>query len=199
MLTDNSGYLITGSSLTGYTKIWKYLYSSPYSTEWQEISTIYQYPHAQLMLSNSELFIAGDEPSPNYHLRFFKFTFGNSYVDWGKKILWPTPSCIMAASDGLVSNNIIYSIFSSSYGAEYAFLVWFSALDGTIIGSIYKSVITCTDVDGSAINGNYVIFVAYCMSTSYLVLFDISSSLLTTKVFNGASLLGWSVEKTTER
>ena len=198
MFTDSSGYLIVGWSSDSYAMIWKYLHSTSNNAECQKILTIYNYLRIQLMLSNTELFIAGYEPNPSNNLRFWKITFGKTSVDWGMKMQWLSPPCLMSISNGVVTNNIIYNLFTFD-SILFLYFAAFKVADGSIIGSRYKSNSRWQYAYGSAASNGYVIFTANWDSISYLILTNASISEFTLKKFSGTTLYEWAVDKTSGR
>ena len=145
--------------------IWKYLFSSPSSSQCQEISAIFGYAYGQLLLSNSEIFLVGIESNVNHNLRFLKITFGNTYVDWGMKMVISALFCNTSLFDGSIVNNQIYSFISFNSILLFYF-VKFSVTDGSVIGSRYVSNINWNTVYDSAAYGDYVIAITYWSGVS---------------------------------
>ena len=156
--------------------IWKYLFSSPSSSQCQEISAIFGYAYGQLLLSNSEIFLAGIDSNLNGNLRFLKITFRNTYVDWGMKMTNLSPFCNTWLFDAVIISNKLFSFFTIG-NTLYVYFVTFSVSDGSAIGSRYISNINWNTVYDSAVYGDYVIAITYWSGVSILIMVNTSTNL----------------------
>ena len=109
-------------------------------------------------------------------------------------------SCILGSwvaylSESLLSTDgsKIFSFFT--YGnTYYMYFVTFSKVDGTVIGSRYKSSTPITGIYGSAQKGDLIVLTVYVSSTYYLVILNTTSNVFTMKNFSGAGLFGAAVQ-----
>ena len=69
-----------------------------------------------------------------------------------------------------------------------------SVSDGTV-NNRYKSSISCTQVWGSAVNGDYIAASVYCPSP-YLLMFNRATNLFDIKSFPGTYLIGIGLDTT---
>ena len=144
------------------------------------------------MIVDSQFFILGlDQSTPNLHM--YKITFGNTNADWANSITCSSGTWTLSQSESLLSTDKskIYSFFT--YGSNlYLYFVTLLVSDGSVIGSRFKSSITCSNVFGSALNENYIFAAVEC-SSYYLLSFSISSLTFTMNTFSGY-LTGLGVE-----
>ena len=85
VLSDNSGYyIIATDNSDNKAIICRYLFSSSTSAQWQKVSTIDFSAYGTLLIDDTQLFFFGSEPTPNYHLHYYKITFGEIVCNWTK-------------------------------------------------------------------------------------------------------------------
>ena len=133
------------------------------------------------MLSSTSFFVLGADPSSPFNLNMYRITFLSTSVIWANTIACSTSgqwnaafSNSMLSSDGLN----IYTFFI--YGRNsYLYFAALSVSDGRVTSTRYKSSISITSVDSSALNGDYLI--ATTDSPVSLIIYSISSSVFTIK------------------
>ena len=161
------------------------MFSSPSSSDCQQISNSIQFAYGQLKISDSSMFMIGkDLPSP-YQLHLYKYTFGGTSPDWSIKLSWPSGTWMTSDSESMLISSSIYTLFP--YGStRYLYMVVISVSDGTV-SNRYKSSISCTQVWGSGFSGDYIVASAKC-SSPYLLIFNKATNLFDIKSFSGDSL-----------
>ena len=113
-MSDNSGYFLTGrDTSSSLAVVWKYLFSDSLNTQWQVIDTYGSFASHYLMLSDSQLFSIGSEPSSPFSLLLYKYAFGSAGVDWADKISCQSGTWSSSESESLTSadNSKIYTLF----------------------------------------------------------------------------------------
>ena len=181
MLSDGSGYYVTGWDITGIANIWKYLFS-PSSSACQQISNFDQYANGQLKISDSSMFMLGVDPSSPYQLHLYKHTFGGTSPDWSLQLSWPSGFWSIGYSESLLISSSIYTLFP--YGStRYLYMAVISVSDGTV-SNRYKSSISCTQVWGSAVIGDYIV-ASVTWSSYYLLMLNRATNLFNIKSFSG--------------
>lgn len=184
---------------TNFLNVWKYLFSSPTTSQCQEIVSIKQYAYGQLKIVDGQYYFVGIDPTFPFPLHLNKITFGNSVADWSYKMTCWSGSWSAFASDSVLSSDIskIYSVFN--YGPSSSlFFVTLNLADGTILNNRYKSAIGWNYVGGVVLNGNYLAITAL-WSSPYLVLFNTVSSSIIAKSFSGPYLYEMNVEPISNR
>ena len=200
-LTDLSGYFIIGfNSSTSIAKICKYTFSLS-SAQCQTISNIYS-GIGHLMISNSEFFVLGIATSSSNNLQMNKITFSLTKADWVNQIACLSVSWYASNSESMLSSDgsTVYSFFTfaSSSSIWHLYFAGLAMNDGSVVTARYKSNIVVLYVPGTALNGDYL--VATCYSTSsYVVMYSLSSSTFTIKSFSGDVLQEWGVEPSSGR
>ena len=184
-MQDNSGfYILSLNAFSGKVNIWRYLFSTSASMQWQEITDVSGYAYSQLMITTSLFFIGTDTTTP-YPLRFYKVTFGQTAVDWESKMLCSSATWSTHPSESLISNDNskIYIIFM--YGNPwFIYFASFNVTNGNIIGTRYKSSQNCANIYGSAQTENYLFFSGDC--TPYVLgIFDKNANTFIFKQFTG--------------
>ena len=168
------------------------MFSSTSSSECQQISNFNYYANGHLKISDSRMFMLGVDPSSPYQLHLYKHTFGNTSPDWSLKLSWPSATWTTSFSESLLISSSIYSLFP--YGStRYVYMAVISVSDGTV-SNRYKSSISCTGVNGSGVNGDYIAASLYC-SSNFLLMFNRATNLFDAKSFAG-DLLGIGLDTT---
>ena len=172
VLSDNSGYYIIGrNSGTNIATICKFTFSSPSSSQWQQIGTISNYEPGQLMLSDTKFFFFGVDSSSPYSLHLWTANFGGTSVNWANIMSCPSGTWDIYDAESLINSNKskIYSFFT--FGSTYyLYFASFSTSNGNVIDSRYKSSINWNGVIGSALQTNYIIVTIECSSAYYLMI-----------------------------
>ena len=121
-------------------------------------------------------------------LHFYKLTFSNTLADWSNKIIW-VDYCPTSASESLLNNDNskIYSFPNYQIIQSYAYFITFSISNGSVLGSRYRSNISCSGIYGSVLSDSYVVVTALCQN-AYLILFNTISSAFTIRMFSGTKL-----------
>ena len=153
ILSDGSGYYIIGQDQNSMAYLWKYLFSAISSAQCQEITIFNLFAYGQLKITDSQFFLIGYEPSPNYHLQIIKVTFGNTAVDWANKISCTGGTWSSGYSEVIMNsenkNNSVYTIIP--YGStRYLYFMHINLADGSVIGSVYSSSSSWSDIYGIA-------------------------------------------------
>ena len=196
-MSDNSGYIIIGRGGSSKSNIWKYLYSSPTSSQWQQIVNFPQYSFGQLMLSDSSFFILSNDPISPYPLHFYSISFSLTAPTWSMKMSCPSGTCDSYYSSSILVSSKIISFFA--YGSiRNLYYAEFSPSNGSILSSRYKSSISCTAVYGAAANGDYIIATTNWGSL-YLIVHNTVTSAFEIKTFSGDNLYGWEIDSTSGR
>ena len=132
-LSDGSGYFVNGADGSTKANVWKYLFSSPSSSECQQISNFYQYAYGHLKISDSSMFMAGVHILSPYQLHFYKHTFGETSPDWSLKLSWPFAFWTKFISESLLISPSIYAFFPyGSTSVSYVYMAVISLSDGTV-------------------------------------------------------------------
>ena len=160
------------------------MFSSPSSIGCQQISYFYQYAYGQLKISDSSMFMLGSDPFPPYQLHFYKHTFGETSPDWSLKLSWPSGTWYASNSESLLISSSIYAFFPyGSSSVSYIYIAMISLSDGTV-SNRYKSSLSCTQVYGSGVNGDYIA-ASVQWSSYYLLMFNRATNLFNIKLFSG--------------
>ena len=85
----------------------------------------------------------------------------------------------------MVSSSI-YTLFPYGSSPQYVYMAVISLTDGTV-SNRYKSSISCTQVWGSGVSGDYIVASVGC-SSPYLLIFNRATNLFDVKSFSGTSL-----------
>ena len=184
LLSDGSGYYITGSDTSPRGNIWKYLFTSPTTTQCQKIIDVQSFLYGQIKLSEVSFFMIGlGYPAPN-SLHIYKHTFGNSSPDWSLTMAWPSGTWTTTYSESLLVSSSIYSFFI--YGSTpYVYMAVISLSDGSV-SSRYKSSISCSTVSGSVVSGDYIVATIQESYPNLLLFNRVTNSITIKKVTNGA-------------
>ena len=155
--------------------IWKYLNSAS-TFSWIELPSIVNYSYSSMVFNNDYLFLIGKDISTVTQFHMYKVSFSYSSYYWGKKLSWIS-DCSPSSSESLLSSDEskIYSLFILE-STPYAYFVTLSSIDGSVVGSRYKSSISWSYVLGSTKSGSYLLFLAYCSSTYNLFIYNTDSS-----------------------
>ena len=137
----------------------------------------------------------GIHPSSPYQLHLYKHTFGGTSPDWSLKLSWPSGTWTTERSESLlISSSSIYTFFIYGSSVQYAYMAVISLSDSKV-SNRYKSSISCTQVYGSAVNGDYIAASVIC-SSSYLLMFNRATNLFDIKSFSGTYLYGIGLDTT---
>ena len=105
IISDNSGYYITGSSYgTGRPVVWKYILAHPADENWYRFVSFKQFARSSIFVNDKIFFIAIDSVNP-FPLHMLRYTFGASSSDWSVKTVCTGATWIASASEGLISND----------------------------------------------------------------------------------------------
>ena len=153
----------------------------------QQIPNFDQFAYGQLKISDSSMFMLGVDSSSPYQLHLYKHTFGGTSPDWSRKLSWPSGSWITGCSESFLISSSIYTFFP--YGdPKYVYMAMISLSDGTA-SNRYKSSISCTQVWGSGVSGDYIA-ASVTWSSDCLLMFNKATNLFDIKSFSGNYLFG---------
>ena len=195
LLSDGSGYYVTGRDSSGRANIWKYLFSSPSSSGCQQISNFNSYAYGQLKISDSSMYMLGVDPSSPYQLHLYKHTFGGTSPDWSLKLSWPSGTWIINKSESLLISSTIYTFYPYGSSTQYVYMTAISLSDSTVV-SRYKSSIAWTYVFGSGVSEDYIAASIYWSPSHNLLMFNRASNLFDIKSFSGTNLFGICLDTT---
>ena len=175
----------------------QYLFSSPVNTQWQQISNFKQNAYGQLKLSDTTYFILGVDPLAPYSLHLYKLSFGSTSPDWALKLAWQSGTCTTSYSESLLVSSSIFSFFP--YGSsKYLYMAVISVTDGSV-SSRYKSTISCNNLYGSGVSGDYIVASVQCPSLYYLLVLNKATYDFDIKSYSGSELFGIWLEPITGR
>ena len=198
-LTDSSGYYVTGCDSANRANIWKYLFSSPTTSQWQQIPNFNAYVYGQLKLSDNNYFMIGYDPLSPYSLHFYRHTFGNSSPDWSLKMLWPSGTWSTFVSESLLISSSIYTFFP--YGSSFYIYMAVISLSNGSVSSRYKSSIYCTNpyIWGSGVSEDYIVASIECSSWFYLLIFNKATNEFNIKIPYNTAIYKIELETATNR
>ena len=172
------------------------MFSSPSSSECQQISNIYQYAYGQLKISDSSMFMLGVDPYSPYQLHLYRHTFGRTSPDWSLKQSWLSGTWTKFYSESLLVSSSIYAFFPyGTSSVSYVYMAVISLSDGSV-NNRHKSSIICSFVYGSGVSGDYIAASVQWSSTYYLLMFNRATNLFDIKTFSGTSLYGIGLDTT---
>ena len=160
------------------------MFSPSSNSACQEISNFNSYAFGQLKISDSSMFMLGVDPSSPYELHLYKHTFGGTSPDWSLKLSWPSGTWLTAESESLLISSTIYTLFPYGSSTLYVYIAVISLSDGTV-SNRYKSSISCSNVYGSGVNGDYIVASVLCSPSYYLLMFNRATNLFDIKSFSG--------------
>ena len=147
------------------------------------------------MVTNTQFFVLGIASN---NLQMYKLTFLSNTVDWANKIgCSGTWSSNRSESLLSVDGSTIYLFFIYGSGSTFLYFAGLSSIDGSIKTMRYRSSISASVVQGSVLNGNYI--VATIENPVSLMIYNIPSSAFIIKSFSGTMLFRWGVEKSSSR
>ena len=161
------------------------MFSPSSNSSCQEISNFNYFANGQLKISDSSMFMLGVDPSSPYQLHFYKHIFGGTSPDWSLKLSWPSGTWTTGLSESLLISSSIYTLFPYE-SPPYVYIAVISVSDGTV-SNRYKSSISCTDVYGSGVSGDYIVASVY-WSSFYLLMLNRVTNLFDIKSFSGTYL-----------
>ena len=189
-LADISGYFVIGFDNTNIAKICKYTFSSS-SAQCQTISNVV-IGYGHLMITNSQFFVVGVTPASPYNLLMYKITFSLTSVNWANQILCASGTWVASYSESVLSSDgsTIYMLLT--FGAtKYFYFAGMSVSSGSVTTTRYKSSIPVNFMRRSAFNGEYIVVATESPGT--IIMYSISTSTFTIKLFSGNNLYGvWS-------
>ena len=200
-MSNNLGYyIISLDHISGRPSIWRYLFSTPSTTQCQKFPDQSQILYGQLKLTDNSFFIISNDNISPYSLHLYKATFLTSIPNWILKISCPSGTCTGSSSESLLSSDSskIYTFFIYGGSAHYLYHVALAVADGAMVSSRYRSDVECGGVMGSAMQGNSIIATVK-WSTSGLMMFDLTTEIFSFKTLTGTTLYGWGVEQSTGR
>ena len=208
VLSDNSGYVFI-TSISSKTSIWKYLFSSPSNTLCYSLSSYSKKPHGQLMINDNQFFFLVID-STAMNIVYAKVTYGQNSADWMK-----TMSCFLGSNDWDTFQSSV-SLLGKDGSTIYLFanlgpfdkdlkiaiqnlyLFAFNSNDGSLIGTRYKSSISCSFVNDATAHGDLLIAVTLCYGYN-IIIYNTQTSLFIIKYISSVELNGVLVEKLSER
>ena len=191
-MSDNSGYYVVAKGGPN-PSIWKYLFTTPLSSQCQQISNFSQYANGQLILSDSSFFLLGSDPSTT-HLHLYRIAFSSTTPVWTNTLTCSSNPCAVTFSDSLQISSKIYSFFI--YGnTQYLYLAAMDFNTGTV-SVRYKSSATCTIVYGIGASGDYLAASAWY---THLVVYNIATTKFEIRLFSGTYIYGIGIEALTAR
>ena len=138
----------------------------------------------------------GYGPNSTGNMKLYKLTFSFLSPDWELTLPCQSLHCDVGLSESLLVSSSIYSFFS--YGnPRYLYLAVISVTDGTVVAR-YKSSVQCDDVQGSEINGDYILTTTYS-AFYYLVVFNKAIKAFSIKSFSGNGLFSVGLDAATSR
>ena len=172
--------------------------AAPSSEDWYKFASLNNFAHSSIVILN-KIFLIGIDSVGLFPLHMVKFTFGNTSVDWSLKTVCPGGTCGVGTSEGLssIDGSKIYTFYIYD-NVNYLYFVILDSMTGAILSSRYKSTITCSSVNGSALNGDYLAANVVC-STVYLALFNFTASIFSTYSFTQNFLYGINVDSSSGR
>ena len=115
-------------------------------------------------------------------------------------MLWPSGSWSASYSESMLSSDKTTISSFYTYGSpSYLYFASFSASDGSVISSRYKSTISLSYVWGATISGDYLVTTAWSVNFWYLVILNKVSTQSSIRLFNGKDLFGWTIESSSGR
>ena len=113
------------------------------------------------MISNGQFFVLGASTTSPCKLLMYKITFSSTSVNWANQIACLSGTWSASYSESVLSSDgsIIYSFFTFGLLSTTRYL-YFSGLtvsDGSVSTTRYKSSTFVSEVDGSALNGDYLV------------------------------------------
>ena len=187
IFNDNSGFLILSqNSSTSKPNLCKYLFSTPASSQCQEITAFSGLAFGSLKISDSQMFFDGLDASNN--LLYYKVTVGSTAVDWANKVAWASGPWSASKAEAILSSDgtQIYS-FATFGSSRSLYFVTFRLSDGSVVGNRYKSSTGCNEVDGLAQSGSYLCSTAYC-GAYQVIQFETTQSTFVFRMFSGMNL-----------
>ena len=189
-LSTNAGYYIIGNR-GNELNMWKYLFSSSTTIQWQIVSSISVTYNSYLMISDTQLFLMGSDPNSPGNLYFNKMTFTSTSANWSSRLVCPSGSWNSRSSLSVLSTDIlnIYSLFNYE---QTIYFTMISVSTGVLSGSSYTSNLSNGYVNGLTLNGNILVSVL-SFTDSYLMIYNTMTSVFSFKHFS-ISLQGWSID-----
>ena len=187
IFNDNSGFLILyQNSSTSKPNLCKYLFSTPASSQCQEITAISGLAFGSLKISDSQMFFDGLDASNN--LIYYKVTVGSTAVDWANKVAWASGSWSASKAEAILSSDGTQIYSFATFGSSISlYFVTFRLSDGSVVGNRYKSNTGCNEVDGLAQSGSYLCSTTYC-GAYQVILFETTQSTFVFRMFSGMNL-----------
>ena len=154
---------------SGFVVIWKYIFSSPATSQCQKITSFGTDNYWTLKLSDNSFYLIGYDRVTLRSLHLYKMTFGSTTPTWALKMncFHPSSDWFLRSSEAVVISSTIYSFFvygttSNKYG--------YSALLDLNTGSVslrYKSSGYCSDIYSSMVSGDYIVVDLLCGGRIY--------------------------------
>ena len=183
---------MTGKDGTSIANIWKYLYSTPTSSQCQKLTNFSSHAYGQLKLSDTTFFLIGLDPS-SYDLHLYKLEFSSVSPTWALKLACSS-SWLAKASGSVFASSSIYSLFIFG-NPQYLYMAVISSADGTV-NARYKSSVSWINVHKVEISGNYI---AASACSSMLVVFNRATNEFSNRYFSDTYLFGIGLEEATGR
>ena len=201
VISDNSGYYLIGRGAPTFS-IWKYLFSTPASSQCQEIPFSNLFGYGQLMISDTSFFLLTEDAASPYSVHFYRITFSQTSPNWMNKMLWTSGTWTAAISSSVLSSDssTIHSFFV--YGSSSPpplYYASFSTSTGAVGSSRYKSSVLWASSFRSTLNGDYIVSTAQCYTPSmyYVIIMNIAINSFIIKGFGTQTFLfGWAYDST---
>ena len=89
---------------------WRYLFSSPTTSQCQKITNFESNSHGELKISDSSYFMIGNDPI-TYDLHFYRIIFANTSPVWADKMLCQSGTWTASFAESKIIASSIYSFF----------------------------------------------------------------------------------------
>ena len=147
------------------------------------------FANAQLMVSDTQLFVIGTDSSSPINLLMYFVNFGSTSPTWSNTILCPSTSWQETISDAAVSSDgsLIYSFFGYGTTTVYGHFMAFNVSNGHVSGSRYISNISPSYIWDIKVSGSYVVVSFKSGTITRFLVYNSSTSTFTNR--DGSSLL----------
>ena len=181
ILSTNTGFYMVGNKANVF-NIWKYLFATSTTISWQTVASISITYHSYFMMSDTQLFYTGSDPSLPGNLYFNKMTFASTSANWSSQLICSSGNWNSRSSRSILSTDSlnIYSIFNYETTIYFTML---SSSTGILSGSSYTTNLSNGYVNGLTINGNTLLSVL-SFTDSYIMVFNTVTSAFTFKHFS---------------
>ena len=194
LLTDNTGYYITGQDISNNGLICKYIFSTP-SLSCQKLDKIYSYPQSSYFSSPDNLILTGVDKTAPCPLHFYQYSFQSTSFVSAKIMNCTSGICNMGGFESQQNSTTKWLHTLFSYGSTfnmYFATMTFSSTPMTIdIYSTNSSAnMMCTDLYSSTLNENIFYAAGLWSGNSYFLAYNITSNGLQTRLFSAGNIYG---------